>query len=89
MRSPVYCERLKTIPVTAANKKDTFIVFFLLAEIIVAIREPVQAERLVYRVQRGASRGRSKFCLWQKATKSKMRSPVYCERLKTIPVTAE
>ena len=46
-----------SIPVTAANKKDTLVVSFLLAEIIVAIREPVQAERLVDRVQRGASRG--------------------------------
>jgi len=58
MRNAVYCERLKTIPVTAANeKRHACRVFFLLAEIIVAIREPVQAERLVDRVQRGASRG--------------------------------
>lgn len=39
--------------------------------------------------ERVASRGRSRFCLWLYATKSKMRRPVYCEQLKTIPPLAQ
>jgi len=52
------------------------------------LENPYKPKGLLQGFSEGRAEGEANFACG-KATKSKMRSPVYCERLKTIPVTAE
>jgi hypothetical protein len=83
-RSHVDSERSDRIPPPPNKEQIGLSICFLFFVGYVHLENPTNRNVCQW-FERVVSRGRSRFCLWLKATKSKMRSPVYSEPPKTIP----